>query len=235
MRTITIGDGMWCMSSTDRGRWERYGARSGTAMLVAAAALVGVAVYKAVFFHTPVEVSTVVDIGYGGLALVLTGVAVLTLYPRVRDGSPRTATAAAASSVLSIGFVVVIWGWLLTTTVRLGRVPAIPEEAPVWAAAALLGNFVTLSLGFLLFAAAGRRTAAVPSTASALLVVPALVWLGLIANIAIGFEPQNMSILAYVVNSITVAGIGYVIRGQRQGAGTRGRTADPSAGKGRAP
>lgn len=201
------------MSSLHTDRWERFGAWSGVALLVAGVALAGVAVYKTVFFLTPVEVSTVVDTGYGGLALVLTAVALVALYPRVRDGAPKTATAAAVSSGLSIGFVVVMWGWLIGTTLQLGRVPVIPGEAPVWAALAILGNFVTLSLGFLLFAVASRRAAAIPSPVSVLLVVPALMWLGLIANIAVDLVP-NMSILVYVANAIAVGTAGHIIRGR---------------------
>lgn len=218
------------MSSTGTERWERFDAWSGIVMLVAGVALAGVAVYKAVFVFTSVEVSTVVDTGYGGLALLLTGVALLGLYPRVRDVSPKTATAAAVSSGLSISFVIAVWGWLIGTTLQLGRVPVIPEEAPVWAAVALLGNFITLSAGFILFAVASRRTAAVPRSASGLLIVPAFMWLGLIANIGINLIP-NMSIPVYVVNAITVGAVGYIIRGQGNRASTKIRTTEPSTGQ----
>lgn len=223
------------MSATLVDRWERHEPWSGTVLLVASVALAGVAVYKTVFFHTPVEVSTVVDIGYGGFALLLTGIALLGLYPHVRDASPRTATAAVASSGLSIIFVIVVWVWLLGTTLRLGRVPVLPEEAPIWAGLALLGNFVTLSVGFVLFAVASRRTTAIPSSASTLLGVPALMWVVLIANIAINFQPQNVSIAVYVVNSITVGIIGYVVRGRGHEASSRSRAPDPATDRGEAP
>lgn len=217
------------MLSTYTERLERFDAWCGIVMLVAGVALAGVAVYKAVFVFTSVEVSTIVDIGYGGLALLLTGVALLGLYPRVRDGAPKTATAAAVSSGLSICFVLVVWGWLIGTTLQLGRVPVIPEEAPVWTAVALLGNFITLSAGFILLAVASRQTAALPRSASGLLLVPALMWLGLIANIAVSLIP-NMSILVYVVNAIAVVGIGYIIRGRGQGTTSRVRATESSKG-----
>lgn len=219
------------MSPTRTDRWGRLDARSEMALSVAGVALAGVAVYKAVFVLTPVEVSTVVDTGYGGLALLLTGVALLGLYPRVREGAPKLATAAAASSVVSICFVIVVWGWLVGTTLRLGRVPAIPEEAPVWTAVALLGNFITLSGGFLLLAVASRRTAAIPRLVSGLLLVPALMWVGLIANVAVDLIP-NMSILVYMVNAIAVAGIGYTIRSRGQGTTSRVPASESSTGKG---
>lgn len=203
-------------------------------MLGAGVALAGVAVYKAVFVFTSVEVSTVVDTGYGGLALLLTGVALLGLYPRVRDVSPKTAIAAAVSSGLSISFVIVVWGWLVGTTLQLGRVPVIPDEAPVWAAVALLGNFITLSAGFILFAVASRRTATIPRSASGLLILPALMWLGLIVNIAINLIP-NMSIPVYVVNAITVGAIGYIIRGRENGARSQVRATEASTDHGEAP
>lgn len=215
-------------------RWERLDDHCEIALLVAGVALAGVAVYKAVFFLTPVDVSTVVDTGYGGLALVLTAVALLSLYPRVRNGAPKTATAAALVSGLSIGFVIVVWGWLIGTTIQLGRVPVIPEEAPIWTAVALLGNFVTLSLGFILFAVASRRTGSIPRSASGLLLVPALMWLGLIANIAITLIP-NMSILVYVVNAVAVGGVGYLLRARGHGAGTRVRTTESSTSQREAP
>lgn len=219
------------MSSTHTDQWKRLDARSDIALLIAGVALAGVAVYKAVFFLTSVEVSTVLDTGYGGLALVLTGVALLGLYPRVREGAPKLATAAAVSSGLSICFVIVVWGWLIGTTLQLGRVPVIPEEAPVWTAVALLGNFITLSVGFILLAVASRRTAVIPRLASGLLVVPALMWLGLIANIAVNIIP-NMSILVYVVNAIAVGGIGYIIRGRGQETTSTVRSTESSTGQG---
>lgn len=222
------------MSSPHTNQSDRFGVRSEIALLVAGVALAGVAVYKTVFFLTPVEVSTVVDTGYGGLALLLTGVALLGLYPRVRDGAPKTATAAAASSGLSICFVIAVWGWLIGTTLQLGRVPTIPAEAPVWAGAALLGNFITLSVGFILFAVASRRTAALPRLADVLLIVPALMWLGLIANIAVNLIP-NMSILVYVVNAVAVGGVGYIIRTRGQGTTNRIRTTESSSRQGKAP
>lgn len=222
------------MSSSHTGRWERLDNRCEIAMLVAGVALAGVAVYKAVFFLTPVEVSTVVDTGYGGLALVLTAVALLTLYPRVWDGAPKTATTAALSSGLSIGFVIVVWGWLIGTTIQLGRVPIIPEEAPIWTAVALLGNFITLSLGFILFAVASHRTDSIPRSASRLLLVPALLWLGLIANIAISLIP-NMSILVYAVNAVAVGGVGYLLRARGHGASTRVRATESSTSQREAP
>lgn len=222
------------MSSISGSWWERFDALSGVLWLVAGVALAGVAVYKTVFVFTPVEVSTVVDTGYGGLALLLTGVALLGLYPRVRDGSPKTATAAGVSSGLSIGFVIVVWGWLVGTTLQLGRVPTIPEEAPVWAGVALLGNFITLSVGFLLFAVASRRSATIPRRASLLLIVPALMWLGLIANIAVSVVP-NMSIPVYMVNAITVAAVGYLVHGRERRASGRTQAAEPSTGQSEAP
>lgn len=222
------------MAIVHKDRWRLVDARAATAFLVAGVTLAGVAAYKTVFAFTPVEVSTVVDTGYGGLALVLTGLALLALYPRVRDGSPKTATAAALASCLSIGFVLVIWGWLIGTTVHLGRVPVIPEEAPIWAAAMMLGNFVTLSTAFLLIAVGSRRTDAIPDSASILSVVPALMWLGLIANVGLGLVP-NMSILVYVVNALAVGGIGYVIRARGTEATTGSPTADSSTGRGEVP
>lgn len=222
------------MSPTHTDRWERLGDQSEIALLVAGVALAGVAVYKVVFFLTPVDVSTVVDTGYGGLALLLTGVALLTLYSRVRDGAPKTATAAALSSGLSICFVIAVWGWFVVTTLQLGRVPVVPEEAPIWTAVALLGNFITLSVGFVLVAIASRRTTEIPRSASGLMIVPALMWLGLIANIPIGLVP-NMSILVYVVNAVTVVGIGYLVRGQAHGARAQVRSTESSAGQREAP
>jgi hypothetical protein len=223
-----------CMSSTRTEQLERFDAWGGIVMLVAGVALAGVAVYKTVFAFTSVEVSTIVDIGYGGLALVLTGVALLGLYPRVRDVSPKTAAIATVSSGLSVSFVIAVWGWLFGTTLQLGRVPVIPEEAPVWTVLALLGNFITLSAGFILFAVASRRTAAIPRSASRLLILPAFMWLGLIANIAINLIP-NMSILVYVVNGITVGAIGYIIRGQENRTSSQVHATETPTSQGEAP
>lgn len=218
------------MPAIHRGWWERLDARSDSALLVGGVALAGVAVYKAVFVFTSVEVSTVVDTGYGGLALILTALAVLGLYPRLREESPKTATAGAVSSGLSVVFVIVMWGWLVSATIQLGRVPVIPDDAPAWAALALLGNFITLSAAFVLFAVASLRTATIPRPASGLLVVPALMWLGLIANIALSVIP-NMSILVYVVNAIAVGAVGYLLRRQGEGTSRRVPASEPATGR----
>jgi vacuolar-type H+-ATPase subunit I/STV1 len=198
------------MTSTGRIPWKALSEWNGQAFLAAAVLLAGVALYKGIGDFTSMTVPSAVDTGYGGLALLAPVVALLGLYPRIRESAPRLSGAAAVSSVLSAVAVFVIWAWFFGTTLQLGRFPMIPEEAPVWAAAALALNFLTLSVGFLLFGIASVRSSNVPKSVGLLLLIPGIMWIGLIVNIGVRAIP-NMDFYVYIVNAVAVLAVGYLI------------------------
>lgn len=194
------------------------------AFLVAGVLLAGVAVYKGVGDFSTMSVPAAVDTLYGGLSLMAPVVGLVGLASRVRADSPRLATIGGILATISILFVIAVWVWFVGVTVALGRFPLIPDESPVWTAAALVLNFLTLSSGFVLLAVASFRSQSIPSTVALLLVVPGLMWTSLIVNVAVGAIP-NYDFYVYVVIGASVTAIGYLLRDrgaavERVGPGT---------------
>lgn len=181
-----------------------------TAFLIAGVLLAGVAVYKGVGAFTSWSVTMEVDLIVGGLALIAPVVGLLGLYPRLREAAPRVSLIGIVSAVVSAGVVLAVLVWFFATTLQLGRFP-VWNEAPVWTAAALAVVFLTLSLGFLLLGVASLRTTALSRPVSLLLVVPAVMWLGLLANVFVR-AIANLDFYVYVVNAAVVLAIGYFLR-----------------------
>lgn len=216
------------MPSTRTSRLAALESRTGSLFLVAGFLLAGVALYKGVAVVTGGQPSALVDIGYGGLALLFPIVALLSLYPRLRADGSRLAALGLGSAIVSGLFVIAIWGWLAGAILDLGRVPEIPGEAPVWTAAALLGNFITLSLGFILTGGAVRRVDSIPSSVGLLLAIPGLMWLALILNIVLQVVP-NFDLVVYVVNAVAVLATGTVLRGSENQASATNELREPAA------
>lgn len=181
-----------------------------TAFLIAGVLLAGVAVYKGIGAFTSWSVTMEVDLIVGGLALIAPVVGLLGLYPRLREAAPRVSLIGIVSAVVSAGVVLAVLVWFFATTLQLGRFP-VWNEAPVWTAAALAVVFLTLSLGFLLLGVASLRTTALSRPVSLLLVVPAVMWLGLLANVFVR-AIANLDFYVYVVNAAVVLAIGYFLR-----------------------
>lgn len=180
------------------------------AFLIAGVLLAGVAVYKGVGAFTSWSVTMEVDLIVGGLALIAPVIGLLGLYPRLREAAPRISLIGIVSAVVSAGIVLAVLVWFFATTLQLGRFP-VWNEAPVWTAAALAVVFLTLSLGFLLLGVASLRTTALSRPVSLLLVVPAVMWLGLLANVFVR-AIANLDFYVYVVNAAAVLAIGYFLR-----------------------
>lgn len=187
--------------------------RNGQVFLLAAVLMAGVATYKGVMVYTPYHVPSVVDIAYGGVSLLAPVLAMLGLHPRLREVAPRLSTAGATAALVAAAAVVTILTWFVATTLQLGRFPVIPEEVPVWAALALFLVFITLALGFLLFGVVGLRSTVLAPRVGLLLVVPAVMWLGLIVTTLVpGIDGMAVSFYVYVVNAVTFLAIGRRIR-----------------------
>lgn len=207
----------WTITGSDMGQtipWDGLEKWNSQAFLLAGVLLAGVALYKGVGDLTSWSVTMEVDLVVGGLALMAPVLGLLGLYPRLRAAAPRASLLGIVSASLSTGVVLTILGWFVATTLQLGRFP-VWDEAPAWAAAALAAVFVTLALGFLLFGVVGLRTSALPRRVSLLLIVPAVMWLGLLANVALRAIP-NFDFFVYVVNFMAVLTIGFVLRNGRE-------------------
>lgn len=169
----------------------------------------GVVLYKGADAFTAWTVSTVIDTGFGGIALVAPLFGLLGLYPRVRDAAPRLTAAGIVSSGVAAISVLAVWTWFFGTALQLGRFPTF-EEYPVWGAAALLLIFITLSVGFLSFGVAGLRSNSLQRSASVLLMIPAVMWIGLLVNLPVRAIPE-LDFYVYVVNALTVMTLGYLL------------------------
>lgn len=190
--------------------WNHLEARNGQLFLLAGILLAGVALYKGVGAFTSIAVPSAVDTLYGGLGLLAPVVALLGLYPGLRKAVPRLSRVGVISAALSAIFVLIMWGWFVGTSLQLGRFPRIPEEAPIWAALALLGNFLTISVGFLLIGVSVYRSDLVPKPGGLLLLIPGVMWLTLILNIPLRIIPE-LDFYVYVINAIAVTAVGYLL------------------------
>lgn len=190
--------------------WAKLREWNGQLFLLAGVLLAGVALYKGIGAFTSVDVPSAVDTLYGGLGLLAPVVALLGLYPGLRKTVPRLSRAGILSAAVSAIFVLFIWGWYLGTTVQLGRFPRIPEEAPIWAALALLGNFLTISIGFLLIGVSSLRSDVLPKPGGLLLLIPGIMWMALILNIPLRVIPE-LDFYVYVINALTVSAVGYLL------------------------
>lgn len=194
--------------------WDGLEKWNSQVFLLAGVLLAGVALYKGVGDVTSWSVTMEVDLVVGGLALMAPVIGLLGLYPGLREAAPRLAVVGILSALISTVVVLTILGWFVTTTLQLGRFP-VWDEAPIWAAAALAVVFLTLALGFLLFGLAGLRTSVLSRRVSLLLIVPAVMWIGLLANVGLRVIP-NFDFYVYVVNFVTVLAIGYLVRNGRE-------------------
>lgn len=211
------------MAGQSRSAWSRLEQHSHWAVLVAGLLLVGVAVYKGIGDFTSLTVPSVVDTGYGGIALLSPIVGLLGLYPRASDAAPRTAKIGVVSAALAVPFVLAIWVEFFGTALELGRFPRVPEESPAWAVLALVVVFVTLSVGFILMGIASRRSTSIPKPVGLLLMVPGLLWISLLVNVFTLGIP-NYDFYTYVLIGATVLTIGLRLRSGRDsaaGVGTR--------------
>lgn len=201
------------MATSNLRPWESLEQWSATAFLVGGVLLGGVAGFKGLeaFAGTTVGRHALVDVGYEGLAMLVPVFGLLGLYPRLRDSAPQLSVAGVLAAVVSAGGIIALEVWLFGTTLEMGRFPAIPADAPVWTALALVVVFLTLALSFLLFGVTSLWTTALSRPVSLLLVIPAVMWFGLLGNVFVR-AIANLDFFVYVVNGVSLLAIGYLLR-----------------------
>lgn len=189
--------------------WEPLVDRTRTVFLVAGVWLLGYAVSKVIYTFTDVTPVGAFDVAFGGAGVLVAIAGLLGLYPRLKADAPRTSLAGVVVTAIAAAGTLTLLGWLAGETLLNEGYPAIPEEAPVWAALALFVVFITLGLGFLLFGAASLRTDVLPGTVGRLLLVPGLAWLGLTVSNLVLPPGQYLGVAAYVPISLALLAIGY--------------------------
>lgn len=197
-------------------RLELFEQHTALLFLIAGVLFAGVAIYKGFHGFTSWSVPMEIDIVVGGLALIAPALGLLGLYPRVKEAAPRLSGVGIVSAVLAAVVVLAVLVWFFVTTLQMGRFP-VWDEAPVWTAAALVLVFLTLSLAFLLFGMAGLRTTVLSRRVSLLLFIPAVLWLGLLGNVALRVIPE-MDFYVYVVDSVAALAIAHRLKTEAEPA-----------------
>lgn len=217
------------MPTTGTQSWESLEQWSPTAFLVAGMLLLGYAVLKALSAFAGVTAPSAFDVAYGTLGLLVPAFGLLGLHPRLRDAAPRVSLAGVCATIVSAICSAAILLWVVGATLQMEGYPAIPEDAPTWTVAALLLVFLTLALGFLLFSVASLRTAVLSRTVGVLLLVPTVVWIGLIFGNVVAPSGDYLGVLAYTPISIALLGIGYLLRGEPSPTDRAGPASDTTA------
>lgn len=147
------------------------------------------------------------ELPFGVVGMVLGFVALLGLYPKLTDRTPKLASAGAVLAVLgTVGWVVI---GALAIAEELGA------EPPVWLGAfgiLIIGGVV---LGYLVFSVASLRTNVVSRTTGLVLLAPALV---MVMNVAIGASGYGSLAGQFVVSggfAVAHLGIWAAVRTER--------------------
>lgn len=167
------------------------------------------ALLKALKTFASLGVITVLDVMWGAVVLLVPVFALLGLYPRLREGSPRAALAAGIVTVTAGIAIVAIQLQLIITTLTMAGTPEIPGDVPIWSVIATYVVFVTLAVGFLFSAMAARRTDTVPHPVARLLLIPFLGWGGFIVAPAVLPTGDYLGLVVHLPISGALLAIGY--------------------------
>lgn len=200
------------MGVTSRIRWSSLESWAPTGFVLGGLGLLGYAVLKSALFLTGVAVSDIVQTMIGHVGLLLPAVALLGLYPRVRDAAPRLALAGvvsgAVAGVLNITLVVV----LIQLTLTMEGYPAIPEETPLWGALVLFAGLLAIMLAFISMGLASLRTDVVSRTTSYLLLAPGIAWVALFVLHAAGINGTLIGVVVYTPIGVSLLAFGVRLR-----------------------
>lgn len=164
-------------------------------------------------------VITVIDVMWGAFVLLVPGIALLGLYPRLRQAAPRSSAAAVVVSVIAGLAIVAIQVQLILTTLTMEGYPEIPGDVPTWPVFATYLVFVMLALGFLFSSVAARRNDTVPRTVAGLLVIPFLGWIGFVVAPFVLFSGDHLGLLVHLPISGVLLAIGYYLEAEGEPTG----------------
>lgn len=197
------------MGITSKVSWNLLESRSALAFRIGGIVLLGYAALKSTLLLTGIAVPDVVQTTIGHFGLLIPAVALLGLYPRLRDATPRLSFAGVASSAVSGALNIILLLVLMQITLTMDGYPAIPEETPLWGSIVLFLGLLTIMLGFFLVGVASLRTDVGSRSISYLLLVPAVMWVALFVMHAMGVNGTMIGIVVYAPIGISLLTIGY--------------------------
>lgn len=216
------------MSNDTNVLWNSLAKWNGGFFLFAGVMAFTYAILKGLKAYAGLEVITVFDVIWGGFVLLVPVLALLGLYPRLREATPRLSLAALTVTVIAGVAIVAVQLQMVLTTLTVEGYPEIPGDGPAWPVFALFLIFVTLALGFLFSGVAARRSAGVPRTVAGLLVVPFFGWTGLIVANVVLPSGDYLGLFAYAPIGIALLGVGYLLRTEVQSGRVKPAADTPS-------
>lgn len=200
------------MGITNKIPWDSLESWTPSAFFVGGIVLLGYAALKSALLLTGGVVPDVVQTTIGHFGLLIPTLALLGLYPRLRDAAPRLSLAGVASSAVSGALNVILLVVLLQITLTMEGYPAIPEDTPLWGTLVLFLGLLTIMLGFFLMGIATLRTDVVSRSVSYLLLVPAVMWAALFVMHATGVDGTVIGVVVYTPIGVSLLTIGYHLR-----------------------
>lgn len=195
--------------------WELLEKRSPTAFLAAGVLFFGFVVASVISGFTDIGGSWVLiaEGGTGILGLVVAIVAVVGLYPKLRDRAPYMSLGAVLAFVASVAGLIIAVGWRINA-------PSVPMALTLLFSLSVL----LIALGFLLFAVACLRTQTPSRTVGSLLLVPVVMWIWHYAAFAMFGSNYLLTVIDYVVITTAFLAIGYHLRTMDQSTEQNERT-----------
>lgn len=207
--------------------WSSLESWSPAAFLVGGIVLLGYAALKSALLLTGITVPDIVPTTIGHFGLLVPVVALLGLYPRMREAAPRLSLAGVTSSAVSGGLNIILLLVLVQITLTMQGYPAIPEETPLWGTVVLFLGLLTIMLGFLLTGIASLRTD-VSRVTSSLLLLPPVMWTALFVMHAMEINGTVIGIVVYTPIGASLLTIGLRLWRTTVASDQRQRSTDPT-------
>lgn len=163
----------------------------------------------------------IAEVGTGFLGLVAAIVAVVGLYPRLKDRVPRLAGSGVLAFAAAVVGLIVTVVWLLS----IGLENA-PEAVPTALTALLSLSVLLIAAGFLLFAVACLRTSTPSRMIGYLLIVSAIMWVWHYVALSIFGSTRIGTIIDYAVIAAAFLAVGYLLRSESEPADSAAATPD---------
>lgn len=188
------------MSTVSTRSWESLEKWSPTAFLGAGVLFFAFVVASVISGFTNIEGTWVLvaEGGTGLLGLIVAIVAVVGLYPGLRDRSPYMSRGAVLAFVAAVVGLIVALGWRLSAS-------SVPTALTLLFSLSVL----LIAVGFLLTTAASLRTETPSRTVGVLLFVPVIMWVWHYATFAFVGSMYLLTVIDYTVITAAFLAIGY--------------------------